>query len=596
MAGTSKTRAQMQAPTYSAVASAVRYKGKVPRIYQAAEEWQKEAYRHYNICGEARFAANYFGHSLGRATLFASQDIKTQEALTDGAAVEALDALFHGGEGQEQMLTAIGIHLTVAGCCYVVGRTEVDEEGEEHDVWEVVSVTEVQVAGTVWRIADRETPGKFNDLSEDDVVIRVWRPHPEHRMQADSPFRSLLPILTEIEWLTRHIFAQCSSRLAGAGLLFLSQGIEMPPPPSVDGKPQDIENKAQGLMLALAEGMLRPLEDPSSPESLVPLIATVPEEVMKSGKIAELMHFWTELDAASLEMRNAALHRFALGMDMPPEQILGMGSNPGSGGGTSNGVSHWGAWQIDEATIKLHVEPMLGLVCNSLTIGYLRPATDGFEVLRYDTKKLRLRPDRSKEALELWKMGLLNSKRTLEENGFSEEDMPDEAERRVWILMRMASGSATPEQVAQAANMLGVEVPMPTQPAQDTREARPLPSTQDLPTRDLPERPSASLLLAATEPLVLRALERAGNRLRQKGMRPPGVPSYETHTVVQANGQTASIMEDAFPTAAICLNGIAEADQVVPVLESYVTTLLAEQKPHERERLNQWLQMAGVDA
>jgi len=69
------------------------------------------------------------------------------------------------------------------------------------------------------------------------------------------------------------------------------------------------------------------------------------------------MTFWTELDAQSKDMRAEAITRF-FGRNGPPaEQILGMSANSGTGGG-SNGVSHWGAWQIEVTTIKMFVEPM----------------------------------------------------------------------------------------------------------------------------------------------------------------------------------------------------------------------------------------------
>lgn len=48
-------------PTNSVVASAQRYPGKAPRIYVPKQDWQHECYRHYAICGEARFAARFFG-------------------------------------------------------------------------------------------------------------------------------------------------------------------------------------------------------------------------------------------------------------------------------------------------------------------------------------------------------------------------------------------------------------------------------------------------------------------------------------------------------------------------------------------------------
>jgi len=74
-------------PSNSLVASSVRYSGKAARIYQGSKEWQKDAYRHYGICGEARYAANYFGHALSRCRLFAAvEKQKGYEEQTSGHA------------------------------------------------------------------------------------------------------------------------------------------------------------------------------------------------------------------------------------------------------------------------------------------------------------------------------------------------------------------------------------------------------------------------------------------------------------------------------------------------------------------------------
>ena len=101
-----------------------------------------------------------------------------------------------------------------------------------------------------------------------------------------------------------------------------------------------------------------------------------------------------------------------------------MSSNSGTGGGRSTGVSHWGAWQIEEATIKMHVEPMLDVIVNALTIGYLqvRPRRRVLASIVYDTSALRLRPDRSKEAFELYDRGLISGEALLRENGFADDD------------------------------------------------------------------------------------------------------------------------------------------------------------------------------
>ena len=74
--------------TKSLVASSTRYPGKGVRIYTQRQDWQRECYRHYAICGEARYGARFFGHALSRAVLSTAQlnDEGELEHLTEGSA------------------------------------------------------------------------------------------------------------------------------------------------------------------------------------------------------------------------------------------------------------------------------------------------------------------------------------------------------------------------------------------------------------------------------------------------------------------------------------------------------------------------------
>jgi hypothetical protein len=576
-------------PSNSLVASAVRYSGEAARIYRPTQDWQQECYRHYAICGEARFAARFFGHAVSRASLFpARRDARGPKRQTSGKSVTMLEQLFNGKDGQSQMLESIGIHLIIAGECYLVGRT-IDGQ----DTWEIVSVLEMKVSGTKWTI-DYGDGMQPVELSKQDVVIRIWVPSPERRIEADSPFRSLLPILSEIEWLTRHIFAQTSSRLAGAGIYWVPQEMDFPPPPvGEDGKPVAVSNKAEGLMRTLADSMLTPVNDPGSPAAMVPIIVSAPGEMIDKAK---LQHFWSELDGKALEMRAAAISRFADGMDLPREQVLGMSSNSGTGGGNSNGISHWGAWQVEESTIKLFIEPMLETVCNALTIGYLRPLLDdsAIDFVHYETSLLRLRPDRSKEAGELYDRGAISREALLRENGFDTTDLPKPEEFKEWLLRKVATGSATPEMVNAALKVLGVDLgPLPEEQG-PMNESRPDPSLEEHPEpRHMPELPeAASAVLAASDALVWRALERAGNRIRQNaGIKPPGVPAYEMHTLHSVNGGADAYLNDAWSCAPQVLDGLTpDVQATVDTLDAYCRSLFAEQAPHSRDRLKGWLE------
>ena len=592
-------------PTTSMVASAVRYPGEVARIYEGVKEWQREAYRHYRICGEARYAADFYGSALSRSTLHIAQRNERGEKVIQvgGEANAILDDLFAGKDGQAQMLKAMGVHLTIAGECYLVGRTVTPEEAANDvtmksggDIWEIVSVEEMIVAGRTWSIrvgANR----KPVELTRTDVVIRVWFPDPADRMQADSPFRSLLPVLKEIEWLTLHIFAQLTSRLAGAGLLFLSQDITFPPPLDEDGKAIATKNEADAVMTVLADAMMRPLRDPSNPASKVPVVLQVPTELLRTGKAAELLQFWTQLDSESREMRSDSIRRFAIGMNLPVEVILGMSSNPGTGGGASSGVSHWGAWQIEEQTIKMHLEPTLDLVVNSLTVGYLRPLmTDetATDEIAYSTEALRLRPDRSKESMELYNMGQLKADVMVTENGFSTSDMPDDTEFRKWLLTKVASGSATPEQVQAALALLGraaagfrLETPAPPRvspgPTRHSRTTRPGPAHRRPPRCCWPPptgwstgRWNAPATGSGATPRSGRPTSRPSRCTPRSGSTATPTSTSPTHGRAPRRSSTGS--RTCRPT--------------VKSLDAYCRTLFFEKAEHTRTRLAEWLEVA----
>jgi hypothetical protein len=158
----------------------------------------------------------------------------------------------------------------------------------------------------------------------------------------------------------------------------------------------------------------------------------------------------------------------------------------------------------------------------------------------------------------------------------------DEKEKARWILQKMASGSATPEMVAAAARILGAPLPeiVVDEP---TNEARPDPSLLEHPTRDIPEQTSAALI-AASEVMVFRALERGGNRLRTKTANKfSDVGASEVYMFVPCNSST---VDDCLMDAWSNVDRFAPSLGVMPqswaaCMDAYVRVLLSEQKPHD---------------
>lgn len=603
----------------------------------ASKGWQELCYKYYHSIGEYRFACDWKGNMLSKAILHATFDTGDghgAKVQINGPAKFWMDSLFGDPDGQAEMLRLIGINFSVAGECYVVAYEDPDPFGDGGDIWKVVAPTKFRrpVGDTgKYAIANVEI-----DVPKEQVfAMRIWNPDVEDPLLPMAPSQAVQSSLAEIARLTEHIAAQIDSRLAGAGILLMPSEMTMPTPPIPDGAQVKQANSAVDLMRLINQAMAQSIRNRADASAMVPIVITAPGDVI--DKIQHLT-FWTELDEKANEMRTQAIRRLALGLDMPPEVLMGNAES-----------NHWNAWQADEASIKAHTEPLLKIITSSLAKGYLRrnllagiseanvEAVPQTELRKYtilaDTSEMRLRPNRSKEALEMYEMGLLSREATIRETGFDPIDVMDDEERKMFLLFKVASGQTTPEFVHAALKELGVDLNVPT-PDEASHEARPAPSLAEHPVQDIPDRersesrrdarnngnvPSADtarraslsedkMRLAAavavgSEQAVFRALERAGNRMRQKmGGKVAGISAGETYLTfgIQKTGDLDYYLEDAWGENVYALayhSGIT-AETLKGALDGYCRILLTNQQPHKFQTLEAHLQMAlrGVAA
>lgn len=538
------------------------------------EPWYRVAWNYYDTIGEYRYACTWVGNLLSRATL----EVWENGALsTNPLAIEAMKSFFGGAEGQREMLRQMGTHLTVPGDVYLTG----EDAGEEPDKWEVVSATRISNVGMtdtdpgVWKVGKREL--------DDPLVIRLWRPHPDNQEKADSPSRAVLPILSELENLTKMVASQILSRLAGAGIFAIPSEMTFGSVRGVGGSNADTpESRAQGIdafLIELMETIMAATSDPEDPAARTPILMQGPGEF-----IDKLKHitFWTELQEQAKVLRDECIRRLALGMDMPPEILTGSGE-----------LNHWNAWQVEEASIKAHTEPLLQIITQGITEKFLRPYLEangmdkdearGF-VVHADTTKIRLRPNRSKEALELYDRAILAGDATARENGFDPADLMDDAERIEFFKRKVASGSTTPELVAWALNMMGLPIPISSLTVAETTEAPSDRSLTDHPERAIPDVSEAEV--AAAGVVVFRALEKAGARLRTKhgDALVSGVGNVANDKLYRYAHITPEIADDLLAGAWDCLDELGLS--VSPVaLDSYVRELFKENRVHASSRL-----------
>lgn len=612
------------------IASAARVttrRTKMPRGNGVSQPWQDEGWHFLDTVGELAFANQWIANALSRVTLQV-EEVKADgetEPSTNPAALAALDALFYGETGQAQMLHTFGIHLTTPGETYLVGVPSGDGTDADDDLWRVLSNKELRQQGSQW-IIDRGdgVEEKYEDGSNpakpaEALVIRIWRPHPAKWVEATSPVRAALPILRELEGLTKHVAATIDSRLAGAGILLLPKEATFETP--VESNQDATDSTLDPFMQQLIEAMLTPIRDRGSAAAVVPPVIRMPGELIEK---VQHIKFWSEFSEKVLELIDAKIHRLALSMDMPPEELTGKGD-----------MNHWGGWLASEDGIKLHIEPLVGLITDALTTKYLWPALLPVgadpdappppEVRRFiitgDTSNLRQRPERSSEAMTLHERMVLTDKALGRETGFEDGDLltPGSEEWKRRVLTQIAAGPL-PDLALAAIQALGLNITptpaaVPEGPSTgDVRAIGSAPSAQ-APTpaieqprnppepggtqvaSGVPDGPSAvsvvaraldavepavarrAAVLTAADLLVTRALERASSRLFGRGRNARRRPITDPQKVANA-------LVDAWPQvpAAATSLGVDPA-ALTTACDTYARELLARGMEHNHDLL-----------
>ena len=393
----------------------------------ANREWQIEAWRLYDIIPELRFLAGWIGDSVSQCRLYVTRVDETGEETgeVDDRRIAEIGAQPLGsGSQRDDNLRLLGVDLAVSGEAWVVGEGAFTGEAED---WFVVSGSQIRRNGQ--EIAIRRplsSGGKVLTLREGrDILMRAWRPHPNDIWQSDSPTRSAIPALREIELLTKREFAELESRLVGAGVWMLPEGVDFP---RGEGDPEGMTGAMAMLQRAAAEN----IREQSRASSMVPIIATIPDNLLEHlDKFKEPSRFWSELSEHILPMKEKAIVRVAASFEIPSEILTGLGDS-----------NHWSAWAVSEEGIK-RCRPYLSTIADTLTRGFLVPALEsaGIEdpdkyAYAFDVSPLSVRPNRLPEALELWDRFLITDDEAVRAGAFSEEVIPSDQERVKSLLFR----------------------------------------------------------------------------------------------------------------------------------------------------------------
>lgn len=460
------------------------------------KEWQKQAWGYYNTLGEIHYGAGFYARMLSGVRLFCeARDAAGEWAeIEDGASpfVAQLERLENARGGMAGLQGGYGTLTFVQGesmlTCTLegygtdsLGEPLLDPDGEAYtEVWEMLSSAELSYAKGE-KIYTRRRNGtgtgeKFPETDPDDpqpgtmIAYRFYHRDPAYSGLADSSMRAVLADCEELLLLKQSIRNTARNRGAGNGVLIL--------PSSMGG---DLIDTGDGVMVPknakmIFDALTAPIANEQAASAVSPVILFAPPDTTTQTA------FHIDLRGAALYretgLRDECIRRIAIGLDMPPEALLG-----------TAGVNHWTAWQIDESAWKNHGAPVARELVEQLTSALIKPLAldlgiDPKDVrIWYDPTDVVEDPDRGRAAQEAHGNLTISDKAYREATGWEEEDAPDDAEweKRSTIIRRPRQ--ANPEQGVPPQGQASVT----------------------------PER-----VIGMAEAAVLRCRELAGSRLRTK--------------------------------------------------------------------------------
>ena len=454
---------------------------------QVGEGWQKLAWEMYDAVPELRTAARITGQAMSQCRLVIARvtdgepsplDLGTAEKPGKDANHPAhllLQSFAGGLGGQAAFLDMLGVHLTVTGESIAVGSLDTTHPSDS-PLGEFATYSPDQVVSR-----NRVTSVKLGESMTDEVVVdeedggvtavRIWRPNPRHSYLADSAAKAALSALNEIILYDQHIESSAISRLISAGIFAVPDGMTLPNLPAEDnGDDVDVDPFMRFLMQVMSTA----IKDRKSAAARVPIMLRGDKEDIAAMKFFD---FSTPFDDQILALRDAAINRVAVAVDMPGAILTGV-----------EDTSQWTGALITQDWVNNYLQALMALACGSLTTGWMHKAltllqgVDDYSdiIVWFDSSGVRVRENNGPEVQWAWENGVVNDQAARRILNFSDTDAPSEEEYQKHVLWRMMLKQPvlaplvfpllgfkfTPEQLAEATALsaalhptLGVPTP-----------------------------------------------------------------------------------------------------------------------------------------
>lgn len=414
---------------------------------RTTDKWQDEAWEYYDLIGEVKGSASIISNVTSRINLYGGfvnntanvpADITTMKDFDEDfdqdfahAVVDTLAILETGNGGTAGLLRSAAMNMFIVGECYLV-REPAPFGSLEPVKYNIRSIHEVvTIAGRQSKVAikprrDSKQSDYITISDKSGYVCRMWRNHPRYSDEADSSLRGILDICDDLLLVSRTASATAKSRLNG-GLLFVPDGLSnvSQTDGEIDGEDGALtDDTGDSFEEELIEAMTTPIADVSSASAVVPLVVRGPEDL---GDKIKLIKFERSYDPQLALHAEKLLHRILAGLDIPVDVAKGLA-----------GVKYSNAVLIEEQLYKAHVEPLILMIVDQLTIGFLRPAlrAQGFPenlvrkaVIWYDPSSITAKPSKAEAAVTLYGLKVISESALRRSNGFSDGDAPSDLER-----------------------------------------------------------------------------------------------------------------------------------------------------------------------
>lgn len=461
-----KTRPKVYSEVRPLVASASRVNLSIQDQVEAiirlrqAHRWQEDAWEYYDLVGEVKQAATLLANVASRIRLYPSyivdkdavpsiiDDVKDIPDSVKEQANAAMMLLATGNGGISGLIRDAAINLFVAGECFLIREPSKLSTGEP-EKWQIRSTSEfVKTTYTdknsgkkITKMAIKETKNAregsedYINLPSSAFVGRIWRPHARFSKDPESSLLGVLELLDELLLIDKSSRGVVRSRLNNGifviadeiGAVSQSDGEVI----EEDGEIADLsdsisEDIEEDLMAALTE----PIKNEGSAASVAPVFFRVPAQYIETG----LRHisFERTYDPAIAARYEKVIERIMTALDLPKDVMAGFAN-----------IKYSNALVVEESLYKAHVEPLILMIVDALTVIFLRPILRGLGVTEdivartaiwYDPSGITAKPDKASAANTGYTQQTISGAAWRRENGFSETDAPTQLE----LAQRMA--------------------------------------------------------------------------------------------------------------------------------------------------------------